>query len=516
MFFTLLASSQWLWFMYVTLPAGSRQNLPVRAISPAMRYVERPLACLAGGLQKTFIRLGNIPLWTRLSAKISEPAACLLIGLLLLTVYLTAGIFLPTVFLQSPGANHPIFGQAFGFSQFQHASPFLIAAGLILGALVVLWVQLRPGLAARWLHAATEFLYSQNIHLVVLSALCVGIFFLLRSNYLNPDALEFEEKFLRDVPLLGAHVTHDEMWELYLHSRFWLFTSQRFGWGVVLSYQVLSVLAGGIFVFLLLKYCRLVQTQWALAFFMLVCSGGFMQLFFGDVENYTLASACIMAYFYASALFFKGKLPLVVPATILALAMTFHLLAGFFLPSLAYLFYRALRRKQDGGIFLAFAGFCSVIGLTLVFFHFNGLPIQNLFQHSHAFGAVKNPLWYLAPVSLDYFWQQFNLGLLLFPGAVLLLPLLFWQRIACNPVNIHLILASLAMFLFQWLWRAQLGVYADWNLYAAGALTISLLVGRNILEVPALRRRPAILALLLLTFAAHSLAWIGYNHFIGG
>jgi len=237
-----------------------------------------------------------------------------------------------------------------------------------------------------------------------------------------------------------------------------------------------------------------------------------MQLFFGDIENYTLVAACIMAYFYCSALYLRSQLRLEVASGMLALAMTFHLLAGFLLPSLVYLYYRALRRREDASILRGLLVFGAVIAATLFFFHNHGLPIQNLFTRSHAFGAVNNPLWYLSPASPSYYWDQFNLALLLFPGLVLFPLLVFFRRIPLHPLNVHLLLASLVMLAFQLLWRAQLGVYDDWNLYASAALTLSLLVWSNIMEVPVLKKRPAVLVMLWAVFAAHSLGWILYNH----
>jgi hypothetical protein len=55
----------------------------------------------------------------------------------------------------------------------------------------------------------------------------------------------FTRKFEADVPRVGAHLTHDEVLELFLHSRSGTTTHQWGGWSVVFSYQVVSCLAGG-------------------------------------------------------------------------------------------------------------------------------------------------------------------------------------------------------------------------------------------------------------------------------
>ena len=69
--------------------------------------------------------------------------------------------------------------------------------------------------------------FSKTIYIIVFGLLCVTVFLLLRNNFINYDGLAFTEKFHRDVAVNGAHVTHDEMWELYVHSRFWYYTKRH-------------------------------------------------------------------------------------------------------------------------------------------------------------------------------------------------------------------------------------------------------------------------------------------------
>ena len=95
-------------------------------------------------------------------------------------------------------------------------------------------------------------LFSKTMYTVVFGIVCIMVFLLLRNNFINYDGQAFTEKFHRDVAISGAHVTHDEMWELYVHSRFWYYTNRFFDWSVTFSYQVLSSIAGGVFIFFLL------------------------------------------------------------------------------------------------------------------------------------------------------------------------------------------------------------------------------------------------------------------------
>lgn len=238
-----------------------------------------------------------------------------------------------------------------------------------------------------------------------------------------------------------------------------------------------------------------------------------MQLFFGDVENYTLTTTLIMFYFFSVVLYFTDRLPLAGPSALLALAMTFHLVAGFLLPSLAFLYLIETRRRNRTKLLAGTITFVSIIGLTLLFFHYHNLPIQNFYYHSHAFGHGGNIPAMLAKPSLSYYWQQVNLLALMFPASILFAPLLLFRRIKPEPFNIHLIIATTGLLIFQFTWEAKLGVYNDWNLYAAVVLPFSILVWTNLLKIPNMKFKNEILISLFSISSLHSYVWIISNHF---
>jgi hypothetical protein len=349
---------------------------------------------------------------------------------------------------------------------------------------------------------------------VGVSVALVAVFFVLRSNFLNYDGGLLAGKFARDVPLRGAHVTHDEMWELYLHSRFWLLTSHLFGWSVELSYQVLSSLAGGAFILMLLYFCSIVFPRRPLLAFALCISGGYMQLFFGDVENYSLTMVWIMAYFLTSALYVRRRMSLVIPSVLLAAALTFHLLAGFLIPSLIVLFAISWRRGNRSAILASSALFVSIVGLTLLFFHTHGLPLRDLWYNSHAFGHGGHIRQYIADPSFRYYFDILNLSFLLAPSWILLVPLLVFGRIGLDDLNLFLIAGAVFMAVFVVGWKATLGVYSDWNMFAAAALPFTLLVVRGLLTGDGIRGRYRLAYLFAWLFILHSYSWVVSNHFL--
>src|SRR5512144_3244701 len=145
---------------------------------------------------------------------------------------------------------------------------------------------------------------------VLVAGLSVSVFLSLCNRFINRDGLNLFSKIPRDVARYGAHLTHDEMLELYVHSRLYYYAHGAFGWSVGKCYQVASAVAGGGFVLLLVRASRAWAPQSRLAFVGLVLSCGFVQLFFGDVENYTLVTLMILAYLVAADRYLNGRAPL--------------------------------------------------------------------------------------------------------------------------------------------------------------------------------------------------------------
>jgi hypothetical protein len=414
--------------------------------------------------------------------------------------------------LQLP-VSGPLFSR-FGFDQLGHLGIGLSLTAYALLAALVLGLH-RHGVAARaWCRRLGE-LATSPVGAVLLSLVSVGVFYALRNEFVNPDGRAFSMRFIADRYVRGAHVTHDEMWELYIHSRFWYWANARYGWSVVESYQLLSCLAGGVFVFLLTRTCALLAPRWPAVLIACVASGGFMQLFFGDVENYSMTAALILLFLLCALLHAKGRLSIIGPSLALGVAISFHLLAGFLLPSLGYLYWRNVRTRGWRSTLVGASVLVGVVALTLWFFDSHGLPLEDLYYKSHAFGHGGHILLMLSRLSWTYYWQQLNLLALLFPASIVILPLLAFGRIIRDDANVFLAIATVFLLVLQFGWKAQLGVYYDWNLYAAAAIPFSLLVWSNLLTHLRLPLKAEVIACLAGLSGLHSMAWIVSNRFYG-
>lgn len=220
-----------------------------------------------------------------------------------------------------------------------------------------------------------------------------------------------------------------------------------------------------------------------------------------------------MSYFLASALYLEKKISIVFPSALLALAITFHLLSGFLLPSLLFLYIVSWRRGEIRPMLYAIASSSLIIVGTLLFFHFNGLPMKNLWYNSHAFGHGGDIISMLAKPTPRYYFAIVNLAFLLVPAWVLIFPLAIYKRIPMDSMNVHLLIASAGMVVLVLVWRAGLGVLNDWNLFAPAALPVSFLVWRNILKLDVAQPKYSSIRFLGWLFLNHSFTWIVVNHF---
>jgi hypothetical protein len=361
---------------------------------------------------------------------------------------------------------------------------------------------------------------STQKYLILLLTLLLSIFFAIlffiwRSEFVNSDGMMWKWVIPLNYEKEGvAHVRFDEMWEFYIHSEAWRFMSANFDWSVRLTYQVLSALAGGVFVGLSLFMSRRLFQRTSLVFWLLLLSNGYMQLFFGDVENYTLTGAVLMAYYLSAILYVQKKVPLVVPSAVLSLAMTFHLLSGFLLPSVVFLYVLELRNKRYMQVVISFVASVAVFVGTL--YYHDMLSLDRTLRDSWAGNAVVNfdntNRWDF--FALDaYHLEQYNLLLLMFPANALLLPLLIYKRIKLNAANGFFVIAALSMMFFQFSYKGMLGVYNDWNLFANAAVPLAMLVWYNVLNIRDLRYKTEIIIGFLSLSAFYSYTWILTNHY---
>ncbi len=300
--------------------------------------------------------------------------------------------------------------------------------------------------------------------------------------------------------------SHDEVLEKLVHQWVYCGTHASLGWSLERSFQVSDAVACAWAVALLVGLLLRIAPRAPMLALAVILTGGWSQIYLGDIEVYTLTSVVILAFLDASSRYLAREVGLWVPTLTLTLAMGFHLQAGFLLPVLVALVAVEVVR---GHAWRAVGSALTLIGAlagALLALHLHNLPVSELFK-AHAFGAGRPFVESLNPLDLAYVLGMSWLLVLLFPGAPLLALLAWRRRLTLDADGWLLVGATACMAFFFWVWRAGFGPIDDWDLFANAMIPSSLLLARTVSETdwsPAARRP---LAALLALYAVHTAAW---------
>ena len=117
-------------------------------------------------------------------------------------------------------------------------------------------------------------------------------------------------------------------------------------WTPELTYSTISILCGGIFIFLALKLSSLLgKTGFGkvLIFFSLVSLGS-IELFFGYVESYTILQVVLLTYILFAARYLLGKASILPVLLAFVISIGLHISSLIFAPSFIYLLLESRRR----------------------------------------------------------------------------------------------------------------------------------------------------------------------------
>jgi hypothetical protein len=377
--------------------------------------------------------------------------------------------------------------------------------GLVAGLIVARW----PGACRRLAGRVGTAVRRPPVRLAVALA-SVPMFWLASNRQPNPDGSLFEQKFVAAAGHTGAFTTYDELLELYLHSRLWAVVHPVWGWDVATTYRVVSCVAGGVAVFVGLGLARRFPPTRGPLVVAGLFAGGWVLVFFGDVENYTLTNVVVLGYLVAALRFLDDEQsPLWPVGVLLGTAVTFHLQALTLGPSLLVLAGIAVRRNRRRDAVATLAAVPLLLAAVVGWLAVHGLPSSGLATSQITAGGGH---WsrFVAPADGRYFWLQLQLLVLLAP-AVLLVPVLLVRGMAAvgRARMVFLAVAAAGPLLMMALWRAQLGAYDDWNLYAIVAQPVGLVVFVGLAGQPRLARQAPWLTALIVLAATQAGAWIG-------
>ena len=252
----------------------------------------------------------------------------------------------------------------------------------------------------------------------------------------------------------------------------------------LLSYQIISITAGLLFVVAVALFARKLyeRTVERVLFLLGICTGGYMLLFFGYVENYSLFVLSVLVYTLTGLLIVQGKATRYWLLPPLIAAIFFHVLGVTLIPSAIYAFIaptrlgrRIARWKRNtkvlAGLFLAASGVVVFYHsyTTSYFFRFAFVPLlENRFtMEGYTMFSWKH--------LLDYA----NLLMILLPGLLVVTASLFrrsWRDILRQQQFKYLLVLTLSVLGAVFIFDPRLGMPRDWDLFSFAGVPVVVFV----------------------------------------
>ncbi len=253
----------------------------------------------------------------------------------------------------------------------------------------------------------------------------------------------------------------------------------------------------------------------------LLLTQGYMQLFFGYVENYTWFALAFALFLWAGLAYLRGRVPLVVASLVLAAAIGLNLSGIVLLPALALLAAWGLSRPATRGAAMrdSIATVAIVLGLQAGLAALGGFRAWEGFRYMWDLvmrgEATDHTLSYL--VSGAHLRDFVSFQLLMGPFAGFLFVPAILHRVTARPRGdarlAFLAAAALPAFAASWLYGDSIqGLPRDWDLFAPFALLYTAAALHCIASTPmSPALRPRLLALAAVVSLFHTGSWVAIN-----
>ena len=242
----------------------------------------------------------------------------------------------------------------------------------------------------------------------------------------------------------------------------------------LLSYQIISITAGLLFVVTVAMFARKLYERTAerVLFLLGVCTGGYMLLFFGYVENYSLFVLSVLVFTLTGLMIAQGKTSRYWLLPPLFAAIFFHVLGVTLLPSALYLWIGPTRlgRTIKGWRPLTklVAAIPILVVAAIVFYHFY---TTNYF-YQFAFVPLFENQFTVEGYTM-FSWKHLvdflNLLFLLVPGLLILFVSLSGhslRRILKQQPYIYLLILISNVLGAVFIFDPKLGMPRDWDLFS--------------------------------------------------
>ena len=248
-------------------------------------------------------------------------------------------------------------------------------------------------------------------------------------------------------------------------------------------------------------------------------TAGYIQLFFGYVENYALYMPGLLLYLYLGLRMCEDRAPLYLPALLLGLLLALH--RGFFIfgPSMLLLAYRSFRSRQYRiptwkNALVTAAALCCVPASAVLFLALSGVGVHEYLSRiggSHFLPLFDQPGFraQYRIFSLTHIIDWFNQQLLAAPAACMALFLFRKQDLTHQP---FLAVCTVFPLFFSFVGNPELGAFRDWDAWSLPAPPLTLWIAALVINRIRDSEQFSHGALLICGAAAlHSFLWLGLN-----
>ena len=325
-----------------------------------------------------------------------------------------------------------------------------------------------------------------------IGAIFIAAFFYLRGRtHFLGDGYQLLSQLAGDNPIPKARNLGESLLHIWMRS----FIGGDPDSAAYFSYAVLSILAGVVVLLGAAWSAKVLYRQNAdrILFFLTVITGGYMLLFFGYVENYSIFVASVVLYCLVGLAIINRSVPRWVALPLLVLSVFLHVFGMVLVPSAIYLlsFDTRIGKRLSalsttwkcmsiGALVLGAGAVFAYLYTTSYFFRFSFVPVL-----ADRFTTEGYTLF-----SPKHLADLFNFLILLFPGLLLLAVLLIksaGQRIFKQPRYRYLLVLLISTVAAVSVFDPRLGMPRDWDLLSFAGVPLVLLFGSLGLD-PAMKK----------------------------
>jgi Flp pilus assembly protein TadD len=288
--------------------------------------------------------------------------------------------------------------------------------------------------------------------------------------------------YLKISEVVSGRLTHTEPLDGIIHHQFYLFLNTiRPGIDPSFAYTILSVLGGGIFIFLILQLSDLLgeTTFIKVLIFSSLLTLASIELFFGYVESYTILLVGLTLFILLSHLYLKDKVNVIFVFIVLCFCIGVHVSSIVLMPAFCYLMYWKWRKKGKG-YFDPFSAISLLGCLAIIFaaiwkvFLMEG-PNNRFGQFIPLYSAIGNKFTLFSSAHMA---EMINQLLLVSPVGILLflffLIFMVKSKSFRDPFLNFLLISALVGLFLVFVYNAHLGI-ADWDLRSLPGIFVSLM-----------------------------------------